>query len=116
MKKKISVAIIAAIIYATFLVCGFLFLDEFSECAFMVSFIYFGVLIFNFYWLTWNNNFLADFIIDHNLSFLLIVLAIIYSATLVISFIKGDGFDRLMYCTAWISGISTSLCSYAYLK
>ena len=116
MKKKISVAIIAAIIYATFLVCGFIFFDEFSECAFMVSFIYFGVLILNFYCLTWNNNFLADFIIDHNLSFLLIVLAIIYSATLVISFTKEDGFDRLMYCTAWISVISTCLCSYAYLK
>ena len=116
MKKKISVAIIAAIIYATFLVCGFIFFDEFSECAFMVSFIYFGMLIFNFYWLTWNNNFLADFIIDHNLSFLLMVLAIIYSATLVISFIKGDGFYRMMYCTIWISAISSCLCGYAYLK
>ena len=116
MKKKISVAIIAAIIYATFLVCGFIFFDEFSECAFMVSFIYFGVLIFHFYCLTWNNNFLADFIIDHNLSFLLIVLAIIYSATLVISFIKGDGFYRMMYCTVWISAISSCLCGYAYLK
>ena len=116
MKKKISVAIIAAIIYATFLVCGFIFFDEFSECAFMVSFIYFGMLIYNFYWLTWNNNFLADFIIDHNLSFLLIVLAIIYSATLFISFIKGDGFYRMMYCTVWISAISSCLCGYAYLK
>lgn len=116
MKKKISVAIIAAIIYATFLVCGFIFFDEFSECAFIVSFIYFGMLIFNFYWLTWNNNFLADFIIDHNLSFLLMVLAIIYSATLVISFIKGDGFYRMMYCTIWISAISSCLCGYAYLK
>lgn len=118
-KKKTVIASIIGLVYFIFIVCGFFFLDdadEFSENVFGLSFIYFGIAVFNFYCLKRNDNFIAEFIINHNLAFLLLPLSIIYSVVLVLSFVKGEGFDRLMFCTVWISVVNACLCSYAYLK
>ena len=72
MKKKISVAIVTCFIfiYGVYIFLGLCFCEDFSEYAIIGSFIYFGILILNFYCLHWKNNFIAEFIIEKKLNFL----------------------------------------------
>lgn len=118
MKKKISVAIVTCFIfiYGVYIFLGLCFCEDFSEYAIIGSFIYFGILILNFYCLHWKNNFIAEFIIEKKLNFLFIVLAIIYLAVLAVSFFKSDGLDKIMLSTIWISLINVCLSDYLYFR
>ncbi|WP_288985719.1 hypothetical protein [uncultured Treponema sp.] len=118
MKKKISVAIVTCFIfiYGVYIFLGLCFCEDFSEYAIIGSFIYFGILILNFYCLHWKNNFIAEFIIEKKLNFLFIVLTIIYLAVLAVSFFKSDGLDKIMLSTIWISLINVCLSDYLYLR
>lgn len=116
MKRNILIAVITSVIYAIFIACGFILVDDFFEYFPISSIIYISILILNFYCLKWRNNFLADFIIEKKLNFLFIVFAIFYLVVLILSFLKTDGLDRIMYCSIWISLINVCLCNLVYLK
>ena len=79
MKNKITVAIGACSIYGIYIFLGLCFCEDFSEYVIIGSFIYFGILILNFYFIHWKDSFIADFIIEKKLNFLFIVFKISYS-------------------------------------
>lgn len=116
MKNKITVAIGACSIYGIYIFLGLCFCENFSEYAIIGSFIYFGILILNFYFIHWKDSFIADFIIEKKLNFLFIVLAIIYLVILLVSFFSSDGLDKIMLGTIWISVINVCVSNYLYLR
>lgn len=115
MRKKIAIIGIMTILYGIFISFGFIFLDDFSDYAFIASLIYFGILILNFYCLRWKNNLIAEFIIEKKLNPMFLGLTIIYLVAFIVSFFYADGLDRIMFCTIWISIINICLCNYIYL-
>ena len=116
MKRKISVAIVTCLIYGVFIFLGLCFCEDFSDYVIIDSFIYFSILILNFYCLHWKDSFISEFIIEKKLNFLFIVLAIIYLAVFIVSFFESDGLDKIMLSTIWISLINVCLSDYLYLR
>ncbi len=116
MKKMMPVLIVGFVIYLLYIFTGLCFYEDFSEYAIIGSFMYFGILFLNNYCLHWKDNFIAEFIIEKNLNYIFIVLAIFYFIVLIVSFFKSEGLNKIMLGTIWTSIINTCLTNYLYLR
>lgn len=114
--KKIAMLISTSLIYVIFVILGSFFFDNFSEHVFIVSAIFFFILVLNFYCLSWKDNFISEFIVERKLYFLFIILALIYIAVFCIYFFRADGLNRIMYCTIWSSIVNVCICNFIYLR
>ena len=118
MKKKTLVASIAGLLYVIFVVCGYFFLndDDFSENVLFFSFIYCFAWIAFFYGAKWQITLIEKFMNVNNLNFLLIICVILNFVGVVSSFIIGEGTEKLMYYTAYMSAMNACICLYVYLE
>ncbi|MGN0728151.1 hypothetical protein [Treponema sp.] len=116
MKTKIKILITTSLIYGIFLILGIFALDGFLEYVFITSAVFFCILAVNFYCLHWKDDFLSKFIVERKLTFLFIILALIYIAVFCISFFLADGLDKIMFCAIWSSVINVCICDYIYLR
>lgn len=117
MKIKITIiTILSVLLYVLGLTIGINYFVDFDEYITVYTAIFFSSLGMNFFTLKWRDNLIMNFIKNRDLTFLFILLSILYLVLLIVCFIKLSDVNQIMMCSICLSVFNLCIINYIYLK
>ena len=113
--KSLIIALFSGIIFVLQIICGFVFIFDFSEYLFLNIFIFVLIQILSVSFFKWKNNIFLDFIKEKKLQSVFVLMALIYFIIIIVTILKADGIDKAMLYTLFVSIFNASVCNYFFL-
>lgn len=110
--KQILKIFISFVIFIIFLIISFFSFNHFSEYFFVLSLIFWGLLLLQKGILEWKKNFIINFIGKEKLKRIFIFFSVIYLILSILIFQFVQGFNLMMFFCFFISLFNLSIYSF----